>query len=538
MGKYNVIYISSDVSLGGSAQSLVDMLSEIKQYINPIVIIPDHGILEETLLGLDIKYYVVSFPFGAGKADITKNQEDAIYKQDYEAALKLVPIIENENIQIIHTNSSVTNMGAIAAAISNKPHVWHIRELLEEHLFYKYTNEDIKKELLKGTDIIISISNCVSQKYCDKYGIDTTMIYDGMNLKRFILPLENEKKNKNTFLLAGAINEGKGQTDAINAVDFLVHEKKENIQLVIIGDGDDKYVWFLKKYIEKKGLTDYIHMYPFQKDLGFFRKQCEFAIVASRCEALGRVTIEAMLAGNIAIGANAGGTIEVIGKNQERGFLYQQGDYLDLAKVMLDAMNLANDEKIMIRSNAQKYAVDEFDVKEYALKILEIYKSVLNDKKSNPKANVPLLKKLEERFLTITDEKVIADKANTLERKFWRMFLQNNRWLHIRQMGHSIGEILLRDNINTVAIYGMGYLGRSLYDELESDGVHISYVMDRQAEEIGEIIKVRTLEDELEKVDAIIVTVIEGENIIINALKNTCDYRIIGLSELFNLFEI
>lgn len=528
--------------MSGSAQSLVDMLSDIKQYINPIVIIPSHGIIEEKLFELNIKFYVVPFPFGARMIDdaITKTEEELNYKDDYEVALKLLPIIESEKIQIIHSNSSVINAGAIAAIISNKPHVWHIRELLEEDFSQVFINEEIKKELLKNADAIISISNCVAQKYHDKYGIDTIMIHNGFNVERFIQPLEkeNDERKNNTFLIAGRIYEGKGQEDVINAVDYLVNEQKESVQLIIAGGGDAKYVWCLKKYIEKKGLAKHIHIYPFQKDLSIFRRQCGYSITASRCEALGRVTIEAMLAGNIVIGANTGGTAEIIGTGQKRGFLYQQGDYLDLAKVMLSAIRLSNEEKMIIKNNAQKYVIEELNVHKYALKICGIYKSVLCEKRNKQKTNNELLEKLEEKYKNIGDESIAPQETNTMQGKFWRLFLRSDQWLHIRQTGHNVGEILLKGNINSVAIYGMGYLGRSLYDELEASGIFINYVIDRQPDEINKIFAVKDPEGELEVVDAIIVTVVEGEDVIINTLRNKCDYRIIGLSELLNAYEM
>ena len=56
-------------------------------------------------------------------------------------------------------------------------------------------------------------------------------------------------------------------------------------------------------------------------------------------EALGRVTLEAMLAVNMVIGTYTGGTLELIGENQERGYLYKQGNYRDLAKVMKELMS-------------------------------------------------------------------------------------------------------------------------------------------------------------------------------------------------------
>ena len=99
----NVLYISNEAALGGAAQSLVDMLKRLKEYINVIVIIPENGVIEEILKELNIMYYIVPFVRGYGK--IGKHSKENIeqnYVDNYEAALKLIPIIEKEKINLIH----------------------------------------------------------------------------------------------------------------------------------------------------------------------------------------------------------------------------------------------------------------------------------------------------------------------------------------------------------------------------------------------------------------------------------------------------
>ncbi len=77
--------------------------------------------------------------------------------------------------------------------------------------------------------------------------------------------------------------------------------------------------------MKRFGLKEEVTFLPYVNNLTELRENSDFALVCSRMEALGRVAIEAMLAGLPVIGADTGGTKELIGENEERGYLYRQG---------------------------------------------------------------------------------------------------------------------------------------------------------------------------------------------------------------------
>jgi glycosyltransferase involved in cell wall biosynthesis len=77
-------------------------------------------------------------------------------------------------------------------------------------------------------------------------------------------------------------------------------------------------------------------------------------IVASRNEAYGRVTIEAMASRNIVLASDSGSNPELIGNN-EHGILFKDNDASDLAEKMMWCMD--NPDRIKeIESNAYEYA--------------------------------------------------------------------------------------------------------------------------------------------------------------------------------------
>lgn len=539
MKKITILYICNETGLGGAAQSLLDMLQEIRMYVTPIVIIPGKGMIENRLEELKIKYYSIPFMLAYGMiGNYTQEAENRVLVNNYEAALQIVSIINNENVDLVHTNSSVGNVGAIAALMTDKPHVWHMRELLEEDFNSEFWNKELKIRLLRQADCLLAVSDCVKHKYMQKYKLECIRIYDGMDVNKY----KNNVIRPNTeqvFLLVGKVSIEKGQFEAVKAVEILKSWQVDNFKLIIVGGGNQKYIWTLKKYIKRNGLQQYIKILPFSEELSGLRKKALFSLTCSRMEALGRVTIEAMLAGNIVIGADTGGTLELIGEGQNRGYLYRQGDSVDLAKIMKKAME-QHKENMACARDAQQFALGQFDMTCYARKIYEIYDSVINSNGKGNKANEKkeILRDLKAEYELVKDctSTHIDGKGNT--NKISRIFQFDEQWLHIRQAGHTLAEYFVRNGIKTIAIYGMGYLGRNLYDELEGSGVEVLYVIDREPENVQDVVPVAALDSEWKPVDAVVVTVVDEEEKLKGCIERIHYLKSLGLREILYDFDV
>lgn len=533
----NVMYIVNDPSFGGAAQSFIDMLPTIRKYINPVVIIIKNARIIEKLQEWGIVYYEYPLMNGYGKAGTyCEKDKNEYFINNYEIAKELSDIIKKYNVQLVHTNSSVCNVGQFTALMNQLPHVWHVRELLQEHYNYEFWDADTKQELFQRADKIIAISECVKKTYKEKYNLDLLRLYNGFNVERFYMPVFQKESFTKSFLLAGAISEGKGQWDAIKAVELLVGRGWKDVELVIVGNGNFKYVWSLKQYIKQRGLTNNIHIYSFMKDLKELRKRCAYAITSSKMEALGRVTVEAMLSGNLVIGANTGGTLELIGTEQKRGYLYEQGNVESLASVMLYAINDNQEVKHEKRECAQRFVMEQFNNVIYAENLYKMYQELLQEQKR--KKEEIFLRELEKRYYT-AKESITAEvvQENNIENKFEKMFMICNKWLSIRQNGHMLEEFFVGNDIKKIAIYGMGFLGQRLYTELENGKVEVVYTIDRDAGGIEKIIKCINPIDNIEEVDAIVVTVIIGKEKVEEFLNNKCDSKIINITEIIDWQE-
>lgn len=530
----NVLYIFSAVTLGGATQSLVDTLIVVKNQINPIVVIREDVMAEvkDKFDEIGIRYYILPFTADYVKLGcVNETVKKADIKKSYQTALQLLPIIKKEKIELIHINSSVSYFAAISALMAGVPYIWHIRELMEEQFGCEFINQDLKQKLYMYADQMIAISDYVKQKSYEKYKVRAIRIYNGLNIRNYAARIKKDNGFAPVFLVVGVITPEKGQWDAICATESLIKEGYSDIELIIAGDTGTSYTWALKKYIQQKNLGENISIIPFQEDLSDLHRRASYAITCSQNEALGRVTIEAMLAGNFVIGAKSGGTTEIIGDKEERGFLYELHNSEELAKAMLRALKCPEETKMKIVSEAQIYAKKTFDSKKYCKKMLELYNEVITSFQfKNSDSLLDDLKKCCQYIQSKSEsgEQLIDMRYQKLE----AALALTDKWLRIRQSGHNLNEYFEKNNINSIAIYGMAALGCRLYDELEQGTVRVRYILDRAPGGMEAVLDFASLEGEKMEVDAVVVTVAKAERQVIDEIKDAGYSQVIGLSEI------
>lgn len=83
-----------------------------------------------------------------------------------------------------------------------------------------------------------------------------------------------------------------------------------------------------------------------------------------------------------------------------------------------------------------------------------------------------------------------------------------NQWLKTKQENKSIIDFFEKRNLKRIAIYGMGELGKRLYDELENTSIDVTYFLDRSEGIFYKQLEKKNVDDRVDDVDAIVVTVI------------------------------
>lgn len=178
------------------------------------------------------------------------------------------------------------------------------------------------------------------------------------------------------MLLAGRISVQKGQMDAIKAVELLMQRGIDTVLLTLVGQGETKeYLEYVKSYVKEHELEQKICILEHHDDLRELRRQCDIGLTCSKKEAFGRVTVENMLAKMLVIGANTGGTLEIV-EDGYNGLLYEEGNPESLAGRIEYAMEHKMDMQILL-DRGYLDSINRFSSTTLIESILNLYKKII-----------------------------------------------------------------------------------------------------------------------------------------------------------------
>lgn len=179
-------------------------------------------------------------------------------------------------------------------------------------------------------------------------------------MKKYHIP-----ENAIIFGIVGRIDPGKGQLSVIENFHqlLLMKPKSQEVKLCLIGsvtqqDNNAKlYEEKIQQAIITYQLEKYIIRIPHIHNPAAIYKLLDVLIVASQKETFGMVTVEGLLAQLVVIGAQSGGTADLLGHG-EFGLLYNPSQTHDLAKKMQYTME--NFESLKQKNSKNNFA-NEFD---------------------------------------------------------------------------------------------------------------------------------------------------------------------------------
>lgn len=337
----NILYIVHDNKKGGAALSFLEMISLISKEHNVYVLVPHKkGFIPEKLKEMQIPYrnahyfwWEIELPTNKLMAKLRMTAYKILNLFNEPEAYRIRRKIQSLNIDIIHSNSSVINFGAYLSKTTGIPHVWHLREYGEGFGLCKVISNDRYKKIMNDFAVAyIAISKSIKvvfSKIVDEQKIH--QIYNGVSSgfnyqKAFV----NRDIHEVKFLISGNICREKGQIDVIYAINELQKQGYSNFKVYFAGNGVFEELCGIT---EVYGLEEYVSFCGQVDDMFQLRKETDVEIIASKYEAFGRVTIEAMRMSNSVIGTNTGGTTELVTEGVN-GFFFEYGNYLQLAECM------------------------------------------------------------------------------------------------------------------------------------------------------------------------------------------------------------
>lgn len=381
----NICFISSysSTNQGGATLSMFDVANELAKRGNKIIIVLNsRRNLEKIYKEKNVRCIIApSFNMRINLKEIEKmtNIKFCVkYYWNFIYTYKLYQRLKKEKIDIIHINGLNNRIGADIAKKLHIPYVWHIRQLLEEDLSQTIFKKKKLWKQVEQADTVIAISKVVQKKFEQELKRKINIVYNGVPISKYLIPKhEIFKEETVNLLIAGRIDTGKGQLDAVKAINIL-KEKGIHLYMKIVGGVEDKeYMEKIVKYIDENNLLKEISIYNHVEDLNQIRNKSDIGLTCSKNEAFGRVTIENQLAGMLVIGANTGGTKEIIDDNHT-GLLYEEGNAVDLSKKLEFA--LANSEVMKnIAKRGQEKAIETYSITRVVNQVEEIYVACLGE---------------------------------------------------------------------------------------------------------------------------------------------------------------
>lgn len=230
---------------------------------------------------------------------------------NFKARRKVLDFADRFGADIIHDNTSVTDIGHHVAKKLNLPHVIHVREYGWKD--FRMRLPFLKSRLNAGSAHMIAITHDLAEfrgAGLDKDRID--VVYNGIVSKE---DLHYDPDKEAWFFYAGRIQRAKGVADLIDAycryATEILKRGKKPLRLKLAGFISDTELYGeLKNVISNFGLDDYVDWLGELKDIRSYTSKAAATVIPSFNEAFGRVMPEAMAAGSLCIARDTGGTAE------------------------------------------------------------------------------------------------------------------------------------------------------------------------------------------------------------------------------------
>lgn len=362
----------------GAVRSLLDLANQLKQkQVEVIVVIPRHGDMEERLKKDGIKYYCVHEYHSWYTSSAHANNHFYLKRLlNWKALIQMLYVIRKEKVDLIHVNSLTAYVAGWAASLSRKPLVWHIREFMEEDLDISFFDPSYSLKKLNKADQMIAISESVKQKWEKIVSAPIAVIYNGIPVETYYVRNKQKEKGIIRILIYGRIVPGKGQLFFFKGVNQVIKQTHSKLECYWAGKIEDQeYYEKCCRYLEEQHLKDKVSYLGEIQNMKEVLSRTDIVCVCSHKEGFGRVTVEAMLGQCLVLGADSGGTKELI-QDGVTGFLYKEAALQSFVDKLTDIVEhySAYGE---IALNGQQYAKETFTIEKNADNIVHLYQRLV-----------------------------------------------------------------------------------------------------------------------------------------------------------------
>ncbi len=358
-----ILQMLPSLEVGGVERGVVDMARAMQNGPDQVVVVSSGGSLVKELEKIAVRHYTLPV-----------NRKSLM-------TLRLVPriveIIRQENIQVVHARSRVPAwIGWFAARQAGVPFVTTCHGYYSRHA--------LSRVMGWGRRVIV-ISRIIGRHMIDDFKVPPErirLIHRGIDLSDF--PWQPRQTGRNFFRIinVGRLSPIKGQYEFLQAV-HLLRRKIQKLEVWLVGSegkGKTKYTRRLEELIRQLGLESCVRMLGTRRDISELIADSDLLVLSTLVpEAFGRVLVEAGAVGTPVISTRVGGVLDVL-EEGVHGRLVEPGNAEEMAAAMLEAAADPESSRRMAE-NLRHRIEKEFTVEKMVEETRQVYREVACRKK-------------------------------------------------------------------------------------------------------------------------------------------------------------
>lgn len=373
-----VAYIDHTAKWSGGEIALFNVLTNIGKHIEPLVILAEEGALATRLReqGIDVRVIPLDERIRNRNRNAVNLGAPAAALKMFAYGRKLAPLLKEENVDCVHTNSLKSALyGTIAAKRAGIPLIWHIRD----HIGAPYLKPAVARVIRILSRLlpngVIANSHSTLNALELPSSKQTLVVHCGFG-KEVGNGIGSRNHKDFNVLLAGRLAHWKGQHIVLEAAKLLKREPR--VKFWLAGEalfGEAEYKQQLLEKIEQEELTN-VSLLGHVEDIQGLMGAANLLIHTSVTpEPFGQVIVEGMAAGLPVIASNEGGPVEIV-VHGETGLLIQPGDPVILADSITWMLEHPEDRKRMAESGVRRVK-EHFVIENTVKDIVNYYKGLL-----------------------------------------------------------------------------------------------------------------------------------------------------------------
>jgi glycosyltransferase involved in cell wall biosynthesis len=301
---------------------------------------------------------------------------------DLKVINKLVQLIKDRNIDIIHTHGYKSDiLGVIAAKKAG------IKSIITPHGFENADDLKLRTFIWLGCKSMKFADKVVplSRQLCDdsrQHGVkEDKLVYiqNGVDLseveeQRLKPETSNKNENEKRIGFVGQMISRKNIFDILDIFNSLC-EKHKNLKLILLGDGDQRKE--LELYAKKLNYINNIEFLGFRDDRLELLHSFDLFVMTSTLEGIPRCLMEATAMGTPVAAYNIAGIDQLI-THEKTGLLAHLGDKKTLSEYW-EKLLFDKDYATELANNARDYVNQHYSAQRMAIEYTELFNKMISN---------------------------------------------------------------------------------------------------------------------------------------------------------------